>query len=144
MNKLYLTCYRLPVLTNFAKYSNSSLSRAIYIPIQTNSLFCKKIEHRQRPPVSIIYSSNLMIRFQSTQTDQVKSEKETTPTQNDDKKPKKQSKFKQFYSQYGPLFLVVHLTTVVMWIYFFFLVSKQYVHFFDELLIKIDTICINF
>ena len=39
--------------------------------------------------------------------------------------PKKQSKFKQFYSQYGPLFIVVHLTTVVMWIYGFFLISKQ-------------------
>ena len=38
---------------------------------------------------------------------------------------KKTSKFKQFYSQYGPIFLVVHLTTVVMWIYGFFLISKQ-------------------
>ena len=38
---------------------------------------------------------------------------------------KKPSKFKQFYSQYGPLFVVVHLTTVVMWIYGFFLISKQ-------------------
>lgn len=39
--------------------------------------------------------------------------------------PKKASKFKQLYTQYGPLFLVVHLTTVVLWIYFFFLISKQ-------------------
>lgn len=128
MNKLYLTCYRLPVLTNIAKYSNSSLSRAISIPIQTKSLFHKKNEQYQRP-VSILYSSssqinlsNLFVRFQSTQTEQAKSEE---TTQNEDKKPKKQSKFKQFYSQYGPLFLVVHLTTVVMWIYFFFLISKQ-------------------
>lgn len=38
---------------------------------------------------------------------------------------KKESKFKQFYTQYGPLFIVVHLTTVVLWIYTFFLISKQ-------------------
>ena len=38
---------------------------------------------------------------------------------------KRPSKFKQFYSQYGPLFVVIHLTTVVLWIYCFFLISKQ-------------------
>ena len=38
---------------------------------------------------------------------------------------KKQSKFKMFYQQYGPSFLVIHLTTVVAWIYLFFLISKQ-------------------
>jgi hypothetical protein len=38
---------------------------------------------------------------------------------------KKQSKFRQFYAQYGPTFLVVHLTTVVMWIYLFYVISKQ-------------------
>ena len=41
------------------------------------------------------------------------------------KAAKKPSKFKQFYSQYGPLFIVIHLTTVVLWIYGFFLLSKQ-------------------
>jgi hypothetical protein len=41
------------------------------------------------------------------------------------KSPKKQSKFRQFYAQYGPTFLVVHLTTVVMWIYLFYVISKQ-------------------
>ena len=46
------------------------------------------------------------------------------PKESGDKK-KPPSKFKQFYSQYGPMFLVVHLTTVVMWIYGFFLISKQ-------------------
>ena len=40
--------------------------------------------------------------------------------------PKKQSKFKQFYSQYGPIFIVIHLITVVLWIYAFFQISKQY------------------
>ena len=50
---------------------------------------------------------------------------ETGPTPNVPKVEKKQSKFKQFYSQYGPLFIVVHLTTVVMWIYGLFLISKQ-------------------
>jgi hypothetical protein len=39
---------------------------------------------------------------------------------------KKMSTFKKLYSQYGPLFIVVHLITVVLWIYGFFLVSKQY------------------
>jgi hypothetical protein len=39
--------------------------------------------------------------------------------------PKKVSKFKALYTQYGPLFVVVHLTTVVLWIYGFFLLSKQ-------------------
>lgn len=41
------------------------------------------------------------------------------------KPDKRPSKFKQFYSQYGPMFVVVHLITVVMWIYGFFLISKQ-------------------
>lgn len=41
------------------------------------------------------------------------------------KSTKKQSKFRQFYAQYGPTFLVVHLTTVVMWIYLFYVISKQ-------------------
>jgi hypothetical protein len=55
-------------------------------------------------------------------------ENEKNETKEEKKEPaKKTSKFKQFYSQYGPLFLVVHLTTVVMWIYGFFLISKQYV-----------------
>ncbi len=38
---------------------------------------------------------------------------------------KKQSKFRQFYAQYGPIFIFVHLSTVVMWIYLFFIISKQ-------------------
>ena len=38
---------------------------------------------------------------------------------------KKPSKFKMFYRQYGPSFLVIHLATVVAWIYLFFLISKQ-------------------
>jgi hypothetical protein len=42
------------------------------------------------------------------------------------KTEKKQSKFKLLVTQYGPLFIVVHLTTVVLWIYGFFLISKQY------------------
>jgi hypothetical protein len=41
------------------------------------------------------------------------------------KQTKKQSKFRQFYAQYGPTFLIVHLTTVVMWIYLFYIISKQ-------------------
>jgi hypothetical protein len=39
--------------------------------------------------------------------------------------PKKMSKFKQLYTQYGPIFIVIHLTTVIMWIYGFFQLSKQ-------------------
>lgn len=38
---------------------------------------------------------------------------------------KKVSKMKQLYSQYGPLFIVVHLITVVLWISGFFTISKQ-------------------
>jgi hypothetical protein len=41
--------------------------------------------------------------------------------------PKKKSKFKTFYTQYGPLFVVVHLTTVVITLYAFFTISKQFV-----------------
>lgn len=47
---------------------------------------------------------------------------QSTSSGKPDKKP---SKFKQFYSQYGPMFVVVHLITVAMWIYGFFLISKQ-------------------
>jgi len=68
-----------------------------------------------------IMKSNILYRsFSNTSTkyDQESSDKK----QLSEKKP---SKFKQFYSQYGPLFVVVHLITVVMWIYGFFLISKQ-------------------
>ena len=46
------------------------------------------------------------------------------------KPSKKPSKFKQFYSQYGPIFIMIHLTTVVLWIWGFFMLSKQYEFFF--------------
>ena len=39
--------------------------------------------------------------------------------------PKKVSKFKMAYQQYGPSFVVIHLVTVVAWIYFFYFISKQ-------------------
>lgn len=50
---------------------------------------------------------------------------ESTNVNDSKPKEKKQSMFKKLYSQYGPLFVVVHLTTVVIWIYSFFLISKQ-------------------
>lgn len=65
------------------------------------------------------FDKSILTRLLSTESQQVKSEQEPKPN------AKKQSKFKQFYTQYGPMFLVVHLTTVVMWIYGFYLISKQ-------------------
>ena len=65
--------------------------------------------------------SSLIYRLQSNSPGQPEN------TVNQTTNEKKPSKFKQFYTQYGPLFVVVHLITVVLWIYGFFLISKQYV-----------------
>lgn len=73
-------------------------------------------------------SLNSIVNNQETLNQKIEQTTEKTSqeqTSNDEKPKKKQSKFKMFYSQYGPMFLVVHLTTVVMWIYGFFLISKQ-------------------
>ena len=73
--------------------------------------------------------NSIFIRFQSI--DGNKSDQQDTnikTDKSDNPQPvKKPSKFKQFYSQYGPIFVVVHLITVVLWIYGFFLISKQLV-----------------
>lgn len=61
---------------------------------------------------------SLLFRRYTTQINESKNPKNEQST-------KKMSKFKEFYSQYGPTFLIVHLITVVMWIYGFFLISKQ-------------------
>ena len=82
---------------------------------------------------SILFGSNAkMNRYYSTKDKQAEeaekvSQNQENKNEEEQKKeqPKKQSKFKQLYSQYGPIFLVVHLTTVVLWIYSFFLISKQ-------------------
>jgi hypothetical protein len=68
---------------------------------------------------------NLIFRSVATTNTPYKAdENNIEKVKKDEKKP---SKFKQLYSQYGPLFVVVHLITVVMWIYGFFLISKQLV-----------------
>lgn len=149
MNTFYLTCdKRLSfLLKNLAKNSNLNIRTLVRstscAPLiqQAKSSQLKLCQPIERRPVfvSILYSSrridtSLEIRrLLSTQkpadqaADSASSASESAQDKkNDDgKKAKKQSKFKQLYTQYGPLFLVVHLTTVVMWIYFFFIVSKQ-------------------
>jgi len=140
MNKIYVTCFRLPLLSNATKFSSWTLSGRVFCSVDHLST---PIINNKR--VSILFNTRINIpkqsvifRVQSTQTGadlNTKSDHENSKNENgntDDKKPKKQSKFKQFYSQYGPLFLVVHLTTVVLWIYFFFIISKQYVTLFDN------------
>ena len=77
---------------------------------------------------SILFGPNTlnanMKRKYSTKEEGEKANKEANKDESKEP-PKKQSKFKQLYSQYGPIFLVVHMTTVVLWIYSFFLISKQ-------------------
>jgi hypothetical protein len=66
---------------------------------------------------------------QTSASDGVQSKAKESANEQEDKnkkQTKKKSKFSVFYAQYGPAFLVIHLTTVVLWIYGFFLVSKQY------------------
>lgn len=75
---------------------------------------------------------NYLDKFYSTAQntnpiEQTKPEGEAKADDKNGKEKKKMSKFKQLYTQYGPTFLVVHLITVVLWIYGFFLISKQYV-----------------
>lgn len=71
--------------------------------VMTNSLLIKDLNGR----------GNLLYRPLSTNTSE------------QPKNEKRPSKFKQLYSQYGPSFVVIHLITVVLWIYGFFLISKQ-------------------
>lgn len=133
-----IVCYRLPIVLNSAKLGTLNQIRLL----STTSIY-SKLNHSQlyvdqkRKNYGILLSPKMVLvsnkfdksiiqRLQSTQTTENKDQTPQNPNQsNDNKKTKKQSKFKQFYSQYGPLFLVVHLTTVVLWIYFFFIISKQ-------------------
>jgi hypothetical protein len=87
------------------------------------TLFVKKfpISNEQKFSVS---NSNKLFSDTNIFTRRLLTTESMTPKESGDKK-KSPSKFKQFYSQYGPMFLVVHLTTVVIWIYGFFLISKQ-------------------
>jgi hypothetical protein len=106
----------------------------------------RRVEHSFLPNLNSILNSNFLFtsgnnqnpsvayfRYLTTTTTNRQMDKdEKNSKQNEQgedssssKTKKPPSKFKQFYSQYGPMFLVVHLTTVVMWIYGFFLISKQ-------------------
>lgn len=65
------------------------------------------------------------IKFRSIPYRRIATESQKEAEATSTKEAKKPSKFSLFYKQYGPMFIVVHLITVVLWIYGFFLISKQ-------------------
>lgn len=128
MNLLCIGLKYQRLSNSYKLYSLNQISRLL----STTSDFSQK-RQIQIKPERLVILSNPMLRTQKQSliirqlTTQKETKEEAKKEENEAEKPKKQSKFKQFYSQYGPLFLVVHFTTVVLWIYFFFLISKQYV-----------------
>ncbi len=95
--------------------------------IKLNRLICLP---RRNFFLSLTESNRIILsRFQLKKQDffQIRRLNSTEPSKSVE--PKKQSKFKTFYTQYGPLFVVVHLTTVVITLYAFFTISKQLVFF---------------
>jgi hypothetical protein len=137
-----------------SKQNVISLSLRKISTISTQSLppsqpLRRPVEHSFLPKINSIFNSNFLFTSSNSQNQNVTYFRYLTTTTanrrqtyNDEKNSKENeqseessssssktkkppSKFKQFYSQYGPMFLVVHLTTVVMWIYGFFLISKQ-------------------
>jgi hypothetical protein len=90
-----------------------------FTPSCFSSLFCKRI----------YYLTNS--KFYPSQKSKIKASLNTsycqamTTDSQEKEKPKKISKFKMFYQQYGPSFVIIHLTTVVAWIYLFYIISKQ-------------------
>lgn len=127
MNNICLRCLTYQNLCNRIKLCSCVYgSKLIYFPHANKDLSIKHslnvsfLMTMQMKPLH----QKLVFRRNSTHlgpTDEPKNVVESSK----EKDSKKQSKFKQFYSQYGPLFIVVHLTTVVLWIYFFYIVSKQ-------------------
>lgn len=86
---------------------------SLFLPVRTEQHLLVNLNRNQ---------TNLIYRLLSTNAESTNNNKIDETTGDDKKKP---TKFKQLYTQYGPLFVVVHLITVVMWIYGFFLISKQ-------------------
>ncbi|CAF0830075.1 unnamed protein product [Brachionus calyciflorus] len=114
-----------PITTSY--YSFSSPNKSLTINRKKSLLYhepCKSVDSfaSLRP---ILNSRNILFREYTTENINQKSEIKSSQTGELQSQPKKMSKFKQFYTQYGPIFLVVHLITVVLWIYGFFLISKQ-------------------
>ena len=94
-----------------------------------------KLKQVQSPANALLVSPRLSIQTELCQSRYfttnmlLKADAPASSEQKENTEPKKKpSKFKIFYTQYGPIFLVVHFTTVVMWIYGFFLISKQYLN----------------
>ena len=128
---MYLSCnHQQLLLVN--KLSSTYLNQTKYL--STQYLLSNKFSNLNRKNLNnnrvIIIESPLVFKYQFKKdfhtnsilfemANDKNSIKETV------KSTKKQSKFRQFYAQYGPTFLVVHLTTVVMWIYLFYVISKQ-------------------
>jgi len=97
---------------------------------QTNrkiSLFGPALIKPNFPTMTSLNKGHKNLIFRSVSTTNAPYKADENKTEKEKKDEKKPSKFKQLYSQYGPLFVVVHLITVVMWIYGFFLISKQLV-----------------
>ena len=112
----------------FSKCLNVILFNKYSASTEKSTFTRKSLDSSKKP--SLLYSDTQLIQNRFLNTNMVlKNDTLSEPAEkNESNGPKKKtSKFKLFYTQYGPIFLVVHLTTVVMWIYGFFLISKQYV-----------------
>lgn len=106
-------------LNNFPKFSSYfSSSSSLKNPLISKKLCL--VNHSYSSHINPINKNGKSLLFRRY-TNEIKDSKETKSEQ----APKKMSKFKQFYTQYGPTFLIIHMITVVLWIYGFFLISKQ-------------------
>ena len=74
---------------------------------------------------NIILTSNTRFLCDKVKTKSEEKTKADSEKMSGEEKGKKPSKFKVFYRQYGPSFLVIHMSTVVAILYVFFLISKQ-------------------
>jgi len=107
------------IILNQNTHQNKSRIEQVTKPILMPKILSENVHSKQ----SIVFRSYATNSKPLSQVTQGKKIEET--------QLKKISTFKKLYSQYGPLFIVVHLITVVLWIYGFFLISKQY--FYSEL-----------
>jgi hypothetical protein len=117
--RLYLTRPYSIILSQHNRQKKSQFEQSKNQIITNNAFLMPKI-------ISDNVYSKQSIVFRSYTTNSKPLSQVTEGKKIEEPQVKKMSTFKKLYSQYGPLFIVVHLITVVLWIYGFFLISKQY------------------
>ena len=131
MNSLLFMSFKYqPVLIKNYRKLNLNHAKYIYTHLNQNliSRNSKELNDKfllKKHEVNSILFYNQLNFFSKTSININDMSKLRNMKNNNSEPSKKQSKFKQSITQYGPIFIVIHLTTVVMWIYLFFLISKQ-------------------